>query len=603
MNMPDPQVMASAMMAQFNDPNLWKSWLMPQGSTNPVNPAHFNPANGNPLAGILKDAGVAIKPEAVEQLKNDYMANLGALWQDLLAGKAPALPDRRFAAPAWNDNPMSAFNAASYLLNAEFLNAMVEAVEATPQQKQKISFAVQQIIDAMSPANFLATNPEAQQKIIDSKGESLSKGLNNMLLDMQKGRISLSDESAFEVGTNVATTPGSVVFENALFQLIQYKPATATVHQRPLLMVPPCINKFYILDLQPANSVVRYAVEQGNTVFLISWRNPDKSMDKVTWDDYVADGVIKAIHVTQDISSQDKLNLFGFCVGGTIVSTALAVLEARGEKPAASLTLLTTLLDFSDTGVLGVFVDEGQVSMREKTLAKGGLMQGRDLATTFSSLRPNDLVWNYVQANYLKGNEPVAFDLLYWNSDSTSLPGPMFCWYLRNTYLENSLMIPGKLTVAGEKVDLSRIDAPVFIYGSREDHIVPWQSAYASMHLLNPKQPQANRFILGASGHIAGVINPASKNKRNYWSLDQPPAKAAARGGKAAAKHTDAAPMPSAQQWFDGATEHAGSWWPQWARFLADHGGKDVKAPAKAGNVRHKVLEAAPGKYVKVRAD
>ncbi|CDG82770.1 poly-beta-hydroxybutyrate polymerase [Janthinobacterium agaricidamnosum NBRC 102515 = DSM 9628] len=562
----------------MSNPEQWKTWfnMAPQ-------------APSNPIAAVLQDTGASIKPEVIDRLKDDYLAKLGILWAQFMAGQIPPLNDRRFAAPAWRDSPLSAFNAASYLLNAEFLNALANAVDATAHQKQKIRFAVQQIVDAMSPANFLATNPEAQQKVIESKGESLTKGLSNMLADMQKGRISQSDETAFEVGRNVATTPGTVVFENALFQLIQYTPATPKVHQRPLLMVPPCINKFYILDLQPENSLVRYAVEQGNTVFLMSWRNPDQSMQHTTWDDYIEQGVIQAIQVAQDISGQDKLNMFGFCVGGTLIATALAVLKARGENPASSLTLLTTFLDFSDPGVLEVFIDEAQVSLREQSLANGGLLPGRDLASTFSSLRPNDLVWNYVQSNYLKGNEPPAFDLLYWNADSTGLPGPMFCWYLRNTYLENSLKVPGKLTVAGEKVDLSSIDAPVFIYGSREDHIVPWPAAYASTFLLNPKKAKANRFILGASGHIAGVINPASKKKRNYWSNDT-------------ARPARAKPL-SADDWFSGATEHAGSWWPEWAQFLAQHGGSDVKAPAKPGNRKHKAIEPAPGRYVTVRAD
>ena len=588
MNMPDPQLMTNAWMAQLNESNHWKSWFPALPETVP-----------NPMAGILGEIGAVIQPEALERLKNDHVAHLGTLWQDFLAGKTPALSDRRFAAPAWRESPVSAFNAASYLLNAQFLTSLADAVEASPHQKQKIQFAVLQMVDAMSPANFMATNPDAQKKMIETKGESLTKGLANMLADMQKGRISLSDESAFEVGRNVAASPGSVVFENHLFQLIQYAPATETVHQRPLLMVPPCINKFYILDLQPENSVVRYAVEQGNTVFLVSWRNPDKAMSKVTWDDYIEEGVIKALHVTQEISGEDKLNVFGFCVGGTIVSTALAVLDARGEKPAASLTLLTTLLDFSDTGVLDVFIDETQVRLREQSLAKGGLMPGRDLASTFSALRANDLVWNYVQSNYLKGSEPPPFDLLYWNSDSTGLPGPMFCWYLRNTYLENSLKVPGKLTVAGEKVDLASIDAPVFIYGSREDHIVPWNSAYASMSILNPKQQNANRFILGASGHIAGVINPVAKKKRSYWSNDT----VATPGKGAKGKGAKATTLLSADEWFEGAQEHVGSWWPEWAGFLAEHGGEDIEAPAKPGNANHKVIEAAPGRYVKVRAD
>ena len=404
-----------------------------------------------------------------------------------------------------------------------------------------------------------------------------------MLADMQKGRISQTDESAFEVGKNVATTAGKVVFENRLFLLIHYTPLTKTVHQRPLLMIPPCINKYYILDLQPENSLVRYAVEQGNTVFLVSWANPDESMSEVTWDDYIEDGAIKAFEVVRAISKQAKVNAFGFCVGGTIISTALAVLAARGIHPASSLTLLTTLLDFSDTGVLDVFVDEMQVALREQSIGRKGIMPGRDLASTFSSLRANDLVWSYVQSNYLKGEAPPPFDLLYWNADSTNLPGPMFCWYLRNTYLENKLRLADALTVAGNPVSLGAIDAPVFVYGSREDHIVPWKAAYASLSLLNPDHRERNTFVLGASGHIAGVVNPPAKKKRSYW--------------------LNTTIAETADAWFSEATEHPGSWWPVWAAFLAKHGGKMVKAPSKPGNTEFKDIEAAPGRYVKVRAD
>ncbi|QGZ42784.1 polyhydroxyalkanoate synthase [Pseudoduganella flava] len=587
MNMPDAQTMASWM-----NPEQWKAWMPP--ASFPANfPAGF-PGNlpesfaahlppNFPGLAMLRDAGATFRPDVLETLKNEYMAELGALWQQVLEGKTPEIRDRRFAGDAWKANPITAFNAAAYLLNAKFLLAMADAVEATPHQKQKIRFAVQQLVDAMSPANFLATNPEAQQKLIETKGESLTRGLKNMLADMQKGHISLSDEKAFEVGRNLATTEGQVVYENPLFQLLQYKPLTETVKQRPLLMVPPCINKFYILDLQPENSLVRYAVEQGNTVFLVSWRNPDASLAKTSWDDYTEQGVIEAIRVVQEITKEPRLNTLGFCVGGTLLSTALAVLAARGEQPAASVTLLTTFLDFSDTGVLNVFVDEPQVQLREQALAHGGLMPGRDLASTFSSLRPNDLVWNYVQSNYLKGNEPPPFDLLYWNSDSTNLPGPMFCWYLRNTYLENKLKDPGRVKVGGVPVDLGTIDAPAFIYGSREDHIVPWTSAYGSMNILNPGKREANRFVLGASGHIAGVINAPSKNKRSHWISDGRP--------------------EDPEAWFAGATEQPGSWWPQWAAFLAEHGGKDVKARTKLGSAKYKPIEPAPGRYVKEKAD
>jgi polyhydroxyalkanoate synthase len=567
-------------MSQLVDPAAWQAWMtLPDMQQFGV--------SSNPLALVLKDVGAGISPASLESIRTDYLQKVAKLWQDFLSGTPLDFKDKRFAAHEWQENPISAFAAASYLLNSGFMLALADAVEAPLRERQKIRFAVQQMVDALSPANFLATNPEAQKKLIETKGESLTKGLANLLNDLQKGRISQTNESAFQVGDNVATTPGHVVFENELFQLIQYSPVTATVHEVPLLMIPPCINKFYILDLQPENSVVKYVVEQGNTVFMLSWRNPDASLAHLTWDDYVERGAIKALEVTREITGQDKLNVFGFCVGGTIAASALAVLAARGQHPAASLSLLTTLLDFSDTGVLDVFVDEGQVAQREKTLKSGGLMPGRDLATTFSSLRPNDLVWNYVQQNYLKGKEPPAFDLLYWNADSTNLPGPMFCWYLRNTYLENRLKNPGELTIAGVPVDLGAIDAPTFIYGSMEDHIVPWQAAYTSMALLNPARPQANRFVLGASGHIAGVINPASKNKRSHWVNDS---------------DGDARPCTAAE-WFAGATEKKGSWWPEWSRFLAAHGGAQVPAPAQPGNARHAPTEPAPGRYVAVRAD
>jgi len=347
--------------------------------------------------------------------------------------------------------------------------------------------------------------------------------------------------------------------------------------------VPPCINKYYILDLQPDNSVIRYTVDQGHRTFVVSWRNPDESMAGATWDDYIEHGAIQAIRVVQEITGVEKPNMLGFCVGGTILATALAVLAARGEQPANSLTLLTTLLDFSDTGILDVFIDEAAVRMREMTIGEKsptgpGLLKGKELATTFSFLRPNDLVWNYVVGNYLKGESPPPFDLLYWNGDSTNMPGPMYCWYLRNTYLENKLKVPGAATVCGEKVDLGSIEAPVYIYGSREDHIVPWTSAYGSTQLLTGER----RFVLGASGHIAGVINPPAKRKRNFWLNDKLPA--------------------NPEAWFDGATEHPGSWWTDWSDWLRPHGGKQIPAPKAPGNRQFKVIEPAPGRYVKVKA-
>jgi polyhydroxyalkanoate synthase subunit PhaC len=571
MTTPHPENAYATWLAQVSDPNAWQSWLQPAA-----------PSPGT-LATRLEELGITLEPAVVTQLQQDYTQQFSELWRSMLAAKAPSVTDKRFNASAWQSNPLFSFNAATYLLNTRFLTALADAVQAPPKVKRKIRFAVQQIADAVSPANFLATNPEAQQKILETGGESLAKGVAHFLADLQKGRISQTDESAFEVGKNVAATEGAVVFENALFQLIQYKPLTQTVYARPLLLVPPCINKFYIMDLQPDNSLVRYAVTQGHTVFLMSWRNPDQSLAHLTWDDYVEHGVIEAIQVTQKISAQDQINALGFCVGGTLLATALAVLFARGEKPVASLTLLTSLLDFSDTGVLDVFIDEAQVSMREQAIGAGGLMPGHDFASAFSSLRPNDLVWNYVESNYLKGEEPTAFDLLYWNADSTNLPGPMFCYYLRNMYLENRLKEPGKLKVNNERVDLGKINAPVFVYGSREDHIVPWEAAYASTTLLNPKKAARNRFVLGASGHIAGVINPPAKNKRSYWS-----------NGKI---------QPDAATWLKTAQQHPGSWWPEWSAFLSEHGGAQVAAPRKYGNAIYKPIEPAPGRYVRVRSD
>ena len=358
-----------------------------------------------------------------------------------------------------------------------------------------------------------------------------------------------------------------------------------------MLFVPPCINKYYILDLQPENSLIRHTVAQGHRVFVVSWRNADESVKNFSWDQYIEDAAIRAITAVQEITGSAKLNTLGFCVGGTILSTALAVLAARGEKPAASVTLLTTFLDFTSTGVLDLFIDEGMVKMREMTLGEqspggGSLLKGQELATTFSFLRPNDLVWNYVVGNYLKGETPQPFDLLYWNSDSTNLPGPMYCWYLRNTYLENNLVKPGKLTVCGEKIDLGRIDVPAYVYASREDHIVPWEGAYRNTQVLGGKI----RFVLGASGHIAGVINPPAKNKRNYWI-------AAAAEGETAARR-DADP----DGWFDAAEKVEGSWWPAWYAWLAPLSGPKVNAKKKAGNAEFTPIEDAPGAYVKAKA-
>ncbi|MGA0610885.1 PHA/PHB synthase family protein [Caldimonas sp. KR1-144] len=526
-------------------------------------------------------SGVTLPSDLLPTLQQDYLRDAAALWNQTAgtSAGAPAKPaDRRFAGDDWSRNPASAFTAGMYLLNARTLLQLAEAVQADEKTRARIRFAVQQWIDAVSPSNYLALNPEAQRKAIETRGESIAQGLQHLWQDIRQGHMSQTDESLFEVGRNVATTEGAVVFENELIQLVEYKPLTTQVHERPLLIVPPCINKFYILDLQPQNSFVRHAVEQGHRVFMLSWVNADESLGERTWDDYIEDAAIRAIDEVRAITKQERINTLGFCIGGTILATALAVLAARGEKPAASMTLLTSFLDFSDTGVLDLFVDEAMVSMREAAIGQRGLLKGGELAATFSFLRPNDLVWNYVVGNYLKGETPPPFDLLYWNSDSTNLPGPMYCWYLRNTYLENNLVVPGKLTVCGEAVDLRKIGVPTFIYASREDHIVPWKSAYANTRVLSgPLQ-----FVLGASGHIAGVINPPKPGKRSHWIGKSLPAQA--------------------DDWLALATEHPGSWWPAWYAWLKPLSGKPIAAPRGYGDRSHKAIEPAPGRYVKQRA-
>ncbi len=558
------------------------SHMMPAaGTANPFDMAM--PANmASGLGDLFKQANgqaVQFDPDQLAALQATYMKEAAELWMQGFTAKPQG--DRRFAAEAWQKNPLAAFSAATYLLNARTLMALAEAVQGDAKTRARVAFAVQQWIDASAPSNFLALNAEAQQKAIDTQGESIAKGVANLLHDIRQGHLSMTDESVFEVGKNVATSEGAVVFENDYFQLIEYKPLTAKVYERPFLLVPPCINKFYILDLQPENSLIRYAVEQGHRTFVVSWRNPDESLAKAHWDDYIEGAVIEAIQVTREITGAPTINALGFCVGGTMLASALGVLAARGEEPVNSATFLTTLVDFTDTGVLDVFIDESFVKMREMQFEQGGLMPGRDLATTFSFLRPNDLVWNYVVGNYLKGESPPPFDLLYWNGDSTNLPGPYYAWYLRNMYLENNLVKPGKARICGEKIDMGKIKIPVYLYGSREDHIVPIGGAYASTQVFKGKK----RFVMGASGHIAGVINPASKGKRSFWT--------------APANHFPA----KAEDWIESATEHKGSWWTDWAAWLKPLAGKQIAAPKQYGKGKtYPVIEPAPGRYVKAKA-
>jgi polyhydroxyalkanoate synthase len=560
-----------AQMSEGFQHNLSKSWGQAM--------QHFQAID---LGGVQPDAAGQLKfsPEKLQTLQGQYFQEASELWNQCLHNSLQT-KCRRFSNEAWSSNPVAAFNAATYLLNARTLMGLAEAVDADAKTRTRIRFAIEQWVAAAAPSNFLAFNAEAQKKAVDTQGESIAKGVKNLMHDLQQGHVSMTDESLFEVGKNVATTEGAVVFENDFFQLIEYKPLTAKVYEKPFLLVPPCINKYYILDLQPANSLIRYAVSQGHRTFVVSWRNPDESMAHKTWDDYIEHAAMEAINTVQAITGAPKINALGFCVGGTILCTALAVLAARGEKPVASATFLTTFINFNDTGILDVFIDDHFVKFREQQLGQGGLLKGQDLASTFSFLRPNDLVWNYVVGNYLKGETPPPFDLLYWNSDATNLPGPFYAWYLRNTYLENNLVKPGKASVCGEAIDLRKLDLPVYVYGSREDHIVPIGGAYASTQVLAGKK----RFVMGASGHIAGVINPPAANKRSHWLRE------------------DGQFPADVHEWVAGAQEVPGSWWTDWSNWLKTQSGKQIAAPKTYGKgVKYKAIEAAPGRYVKAKA-
>ena len=520
----------------------------------------------------------------VAALQTRYFQQHAALLRTALGGAGspgeapPDRTDKRFSSPEWRRDPWFDYLRRSYLINSQFVADWVEALNADPRVKERLRFITRQFADAMSPANFAATNPEALKLALDTKGESLSRGVRQLVEDVHKGRISTTDESEFEIGRNIAATEGAVVFQNELIQLIQYKPLTGTVFKRPLVMIPPCINKYYILDLQPENSLVRFALEQGHSVFMVSWRNVAKEHGHLTWDDYVEMGVLKALEVARAVSGAEKVNALGFCVGGTLLGVALAVAAAKGEKSVESATYLASMLDFSDTGEISLFIDEPSVALREAAIGKGGVMPGRDLALVFSALRANDLVWSYVVNNYLKGKPPEAFDLLYWNADSTNLPGPMYCWYVRNTYLENNLCEPAKVSVLGVPVDLGKVAVPAYILATREDHIVPWRTAYRTTQLIGGDK----RFVLGASGHVAGVVNPASRNRRSYWT------------GASLGADSDA--------WLSGAAENPGSWWTDWSGWLGRHGGGRVKPRARLGNVKFKPGERAPGSYAKHRS-
>jgi polyhydroxyalkanoate synthase subunit PhaC len=525
--------------------------------------------------------------QAIKALVEVYGQRASSLLQTMWA-RAPGAPanpivkpqpgDRRFSAPEWSEYPYFDYIKQSYLLAAQFWKEYLELAPAAPGQKQRARFWMNRLMDSLAPSNFIGANPEAIRQALASEGASLQSGAANLLRDLEQGRIAMCDPSAFAVGTNLAITPGKVVFRNELIELIQYAPQTAQVYERPLLIVPPCINKYYILDLQPGNSFVRYAVEQGHTVFMVSWRNVPAELGHLSWDDYLSLGVAKAIAVVKSITRAQAINALGFCVGGTLLSCALAVLAARGEASVASATLLTTMLDFAEPGEICVYLDQAALDARAPALEAGSRIHGSELASAFASLRANELVWSFVVNNYLKGKTPAAFDLLYWNSDSANLPGPMYLYYLREMYIGNRLRTPGALTMCGMPVSLKAITIPTYVLATREDHIVPWQSAYKTTGLLSGDI----RFVLGASGHIAGVVNPVAKGKRNYW--------------------VNAVLARDADGWLAGAVSQPGSWWSDWSDWLVQYGGDKKPVAKRLGSADYPSLADAPGTYVLEKA-
>ncbi|NQW11104.1 MAG: class I poly(R)-hydroxyalkanoic acid synthase [Alphaproteobacteria bacterium] len=531
-------------------------------------------------------------PSKMVQAQMALWQSYMGLWQSTAArmlggGTAPvAAPeqgDRRFKDSAWDENVVYDYIKQSYLLTAKWMQQTVNEVDGLDDKtKQKVDFYTRQFADAMAPSNFVMTNPEVLRATIESGGENLVNGLKNLLDDLERGKgklsIKMTDPDAFDVGGNVATSPGKVVYQNELMQLIQYSPATETVHKRPLLIVPPWINKFYILDLRPKNSFIKWAVDQGLTVFVVSWVNPDGALAAKTFEDYMLEGPLAALAAIEAATGEREINAIGYCIGGTLMAATLAYMKAKGDDRIKSITFFTTMVDFTEAGELSVFIDEEQLAALEARMDKDGFLDGRAMATTFNMLRANDLIWSFVVNNYLMGKEPFPFDLLYWNSDSTRMPAAMHSFYLRRMYQENKLVEPGAITLDGVPIDLGTVKLPTFFLSTKEDHIAPWKSTYAATQIY--KGPVT--FCLASSGHIAGVINPPSdKPKYGYWT----------KAGKA---------PKTPDKWLDGAIHHDGSWWPEWKAWLDRHSGGT--APARTpGDGKLTPIEDAPGSFVKVK--
>jgi len=526
-------------------------------------------------------------PAKLMQAQIGFWQDYLTLWQHtarrMMGEPAPAViaedqKDKRFKDEAWRDNEVFDFIRQSYLLSARYMQGLVHDAEGMDEKTaQKVDFYTRQFVDAMSPTNFVMTNPEVLRRTAETGGENLLKGLSNLLTDLERGqgnlRIRMTDESKFKVGENIAVTPGKIVYQNDLMQLIQYTPTTEKVLKRPLLILPPWINKYYILDLRPKNSFIRWAVDQGHTVFVVSWVNPDAKLAEKGFEDYMLEGPYAALDAIEKATGEKAVNAIGYCLGGTLLSATLAHMAVKRDTRIKSATFFTTMVDFTEAGELGVFIDEEQLKALEAKMQKRGYLEGREMATTFNMLRANDLIWSFVVNNYLLGQDPFPFDLLYWNDDSTRMPARMHSFYLRRMYQQNDLIKPGGIELLGIKLDLRKIKLPTYILSTREDHIAPWASTYRAT------QTYAGdiRFVLAASGHIAGVVNPPDAGKYSHWVNTELPA--------------------DPEAWLAGSTELAGSWWPDWQRWVS--GQDPAQVPARKPK---NAIEDAPGSYVKVMA-
>jgi poly[(R)-3-hydroxyalkanoate] polymerase subunit PhaC len=545
-------------------------------------------AIGGPFVDLMSK--MAADPASVARAQVDLFNDSMVVWQKtaerMLLGRgsepSPGKSDKRFKHADWTENAMFSFIKESYLVAAKSILSSVRGVrDLDPDTAKKADFYARQFVDAISPSNFIATNPEVISRTVETGGQNLLRGLENLLTDLERGdgrlAISMTDNDAFELGRNVATTPGKVVFQNALMQLIQYDPTTSKVRERPLLIVPPWINKFYVLDLQPKNSFIKWAVDQGHTVFVISWVNPDETLAQKGFEDYMREGPLVALDAIKDATGERTVNAVGYCLGGTLLSSTLAYNAAHDDDRIASVTYFVTLVDFSDAGDMAVFIDEEQLASLEKRMDERGYLEAHDMAASFNMLRANDLIWSFVVNNYLLGKEPVPFDLLFWNSDSTRMPAAMHSFYLRNMYQRNLLSKPGGITLAGTPIDLTKIKTPTFLLSTREDHIAPWKSTYAATHLYSGPV----KFVLSASGHMAGVIS-APGGKYGHWTNDALPA--------------------TAEKWFAGAQPRDGSWWPEWDEWVTEFELGRVSARTPGAGMLP-IIEDAPGSYVRVRSD